>query len=497
MTVLPSKFTPISKERPQAMANANYDKLSLLIDGEWLSGGGRIEQKVVNPATNETIGMLPHASTADLDRALDAAKRGFEVWRNTSPYERAKVLRKVASLLRERVEKIATQLTMDQGKPIAESRAEVLSSADHFDWNADEGRRSYGRIIPSRSKGQRQIVLREPVGPVAAFTPWNFPINLPSRKISTALAAGCSCIIKPAEETPGASIALARAVMDAGVPPGVLNMVFGVPAEISSYLIASPIIKKITFTGSTAVGKLLGKLAAEGVKRTTMELGGHAPVVVFDDVDADKVAELSVANKFRNAGQVCVSPTRFYVHERIHEKFVDRFAALAKQMKVGNGLAADSKMGPCANPRRVEAMDSFIADAQKRGARLMAGGQRLGNEGFFWQPTVLADVPNDATIMNTEPFGPVAVINRFRDFDEVVEQANRLPYGLASYTFTESERTATAIGDALDSGMVGINTFAITAAETPFGGVKESGYGSEGGIEGLDGYLTTKFISQF
>jgi succinate-semialdehyde dehydrogenase / glutarate-semialdehyde dehydrogenase len=286
-------------------------------------------------------------------------------------------------------------------------------------------------------------------------------------------------------------------VMDAGVPPGVLNMVFGVPAEISSYLIASPIIKKITFTGSTAVGKLLGKLAAEGVKRTTMELGGHAPVVVFDDVDADKVAELSVANKFRNAGQVCVSPTRFYVHERIHEKFVDRFAALAKQMKVGNGLAADSKMGPCANPRRVEAMDSFIADAQKRGARLMAGGQRLGNEGFFWQPTVLADVPNDATIMNTEPFGPVAVINRFRDFDEVVEQANRLPYGLASYTFTESERTATAIGDALDSGMVGINTFAITVSETPFGGVKESGYGSEGGIEGLDGYLTTKFISQF
>jgi succinate-semialdehyde dehydrogenase / glutarate-semialdehyde dehydrogenase len=286
-------------------------------------------------------------------------------------------------------------------------------------------------------------------------------------------------------------------VMDAGVPPGVLNMVFGVPAEISSYLIASPIIKKITFTGSTAVGKLLGKLAAEGVKRTTMELGGHAPVVVFDDVDADKVAELSVANKFRNAGQVCVSPTRFYVHERIHEKFVDRFAALAKQMKVGNGLAADSKMGPCANPRRVEAMDSFIADAQKRGARLMAGGQRLSNEGFFWQPTVLADVPNDAIIMNTEPFGPVAVINRFRDFDEVVEQANRLPYGLASYTFTESERTATAIGDALDSGMVGINTFAITVSETPFGGVKESGYGSEGGIEGLDGYLTTKFISQF
>jgi succinate-semialdehyde dehydrogenase / glutarate-semialdehyde dehydrogenase len=475
---------------------AEYDKLALLIDGQWLSAGGRTEQPVINPATGETIGTLPHASKGDLDRALEAAKRGFETWRAVSPYDRAKLLRRAADIIRERRDHIATQLTLEQGKPLSESRVEVGSAADLFDWNADEGRRGYGRLIPPRTQGHRQMVIREPVGPVAAFTPWNFPINLPARKISSALAAGCSCIIKPAEETPGAALALARAVMDAGVPAGVLNVVFGVPTEVSAHLIASPIIRKITFTGSTAVGKLLAKLAAEGVKRATMELGGHAPVVVFEDADPDKVAELSVASKFRNAGQVCVSPTRFYVHESIHERFVNRFTELARHLPVGPGLAATSKMGPCANPRRVEAMESFIADARDRGARMTVGGGRIGNEGWFWQPTVLADVPNDAKIMNIEPFGPVAVINRFQGFDDVIAQANRLPYGLASYAFTESERTATAVGDALDSGMVGINTFQITVPETPFGGVKESGYGSEGGIEGLDGYLTTKFISQ-
>jgi succinate-semialdehyde dehydrogenase / glutarate-semialdehyde dehydrogenase len=475
---------------------AQYDTLSLLIDGALLSGGGRATQPVLNPATGEMLGLLPHATTQDLDRALEAARHGFETWKNVSPYERARVLRRAADLIRERQEHIATQLTLEQGKPLAEARMEVGSAADLFDWNADEGRRSYGRLVPPRAKGHRQMVVREPVGPVAAFTPWNFPANLPARKISSALAAGCSCIIKPAEETPGTALAIARAVLDAGVPAGVLSVVFGVPAEISQYLIASPIIRKITFTGSTAVGKLLAKLAADGVKRTTMELGGHAPVVVFEDADPDKAAELSVTSKFRNAGQVCVSPTRFYVHESLHGRFVDRFTELARSLPVGPGLAPTSKMGPCANPRRIDAMESFISDARDRGARVTAGGSRIGNEGFFWQPTVLADVPNEARIMSTEPFGPVAVINRFRGFDEVVEQANRLPYGLAAYAFTESERTATAIGDALETGLVGINTFQITVPETPFGGVKESGYGSEGGIEGLDAYLATKFISQ-
>jgi succinate-semialdehyde dehydrogenase / glutarate-semialdehyde dehydrogenase len=475
----------------------NYSDVSLMIDGAWTGGAKGRTIPIVNPATEEVIGKVAHAEIADLDRALAAADKGFRQWKKVSAYDRYKIMRKAADLIRQRLDGIATIMSMEQGKPVIEAKGETALAADIIDWMAEEGRRTYGRLVPARGENVYQMVFKEPVGPVAAFTPWNFPINQVVRKASAALATGCSIIVKGPEDTPASCAELIKAFVEAGVPAGVIQLVYGVPSEISSYLIAHPIIKKVTFTGSTPVGKQLAALAGQHMKRVTMELGGHAPAIVFEDADLEQAVNVLGANKFRNAGQVCVSPTRFYVHERIHEKFVDRFAALAKQMKVGNGLAADSKMGPCANPRRVEAMDSFIADAQKRGARLMAGGQRLGNEGFFWQPTVLADVPNDATIMNTEPFGPVAVINRFRDFDEVVEQANRLPYGLASYTFTESERTATAIGDALDSGMVGINTFAITVSETPFGGVKESGYGSEGGIEGLDGYLTTKFISQF
>ncbi len=473
-----------------------YDKLELLIGGEWVSGEGRAEQPVVNPATGETIGMLPHASKKDLDRALEAAQRGFALWKNVSPFDRSKVLRKIATVIRERQEHIATLMTMEQGKPIAEARLEVGSAADLFEWNAEEGRRAYGRLVPPRVAGHRQMVMKEPIGPVAAFTPWNFPVNLPTRKVSSALAAGCSVILKPAEETPGAALALARAITDGGLPPGVLNVVFGIPSEVSEYLIASPVIRKITFTGSTAVGKLLAKLAAEGVKRTTLELGGHAPVIVFEDADPEKAAEASVASKYRNAGQVCVSPTRFYVHEKLHDRFVAKFTELSKNLPVGNGLAATSKMGPMANPRRIEAMESLIADARDHGAKMTTGGGRIGNEGWFWQPTVLADVPLDSRIMELEPFGPVAVVNRFSTFDEVIKQANRLPYGLASYAFTESVHTAAAVGDALETGMVGINTFQINVPETPFGGVKESGYGSEGGTEGLDAYLQTKFISQ-
>jgi succinate-semialdehyde dehydrogenase/glutarate-semialdehyde dehydrogenase len=473
-----------------------YDDIALFIDGEWLPPAGRKTQPVVNPATGAEIGVLPHATQADLDRALAAAKRGFDVWRKVSPYERARILRRAAQLMRDRSEHIATQMTLEQGKTLAEARAEVAVSADHFDWQAEEGRRTYGRLIPGRSEGQRLLAMHEPVGPVAAFTPWNFPANMPARKISTALAAGCSCIIKPAEETPGTALALARAVADAGVPAGVLNVVFGVPAEISEYLIASPVIRKITFTGSTAVGKLLAGLAAKGVKRATMELGGHAPVIVFDDADAEHVARLSAAAKFRNAGQVCISPTRFYVHESIQDRFAERFAELARAVPVGNGLDSSSRMGPCANPRRFDAMEGFVADARKHGAEVLAGGERLGNAGYFWQPTVLKNVPNEARIMNVEPFGPIAIVNSFREFDEVVDEANRLPYGLAAYAFTASESRAIRIADAVEAGLIAINSFNVTWPETPFGGVKESGYGSEGGIEGLEGFLVTKFVSQ-
>jgi succinate-semialdehyde dehydrogenase/glutarate-semialdehyde dehydrogenase len=478
------------------MASAQYDKLHLFIDGEWLGASGRKTGDVINPATGETIGVLPHASKADLDRALDAAQRGFLAWRKVSPNERAKVLRKAGELFRERADHIATQMTLEEGKTFGESKLEVLGSAEIFEWMAEECRRSYGRLVPSRAAGHRQMVLREPVGPVAAFSPWNFPAVTPARKIAASLAAGCSCIIKPAEETPATALAMAKCLEDAGLPKGVLNVVFGVPSEVSTYLIASPVIRKISFTGSTVVGKQLAKLAADGVKRATLELGGHAPVVIFDDVDADTVAKMAVAAKYRNAGQVCISPTRFYVQETIHDRFVAKFAELAAALPVGDGLDAKNKMGPLANARRIDAMEQMIGDARDHGAKVKTGGERIGNAGYFWQPTVLTDVGNDSKIMNVEPFGPVAAMVRFKKFDEVVEQANRLPYGLASYAFTGSAQNAQAIGDALDSGLVGVNTFGVTVPETPFGGVKESGYGSEGGSEGLDAYLQTKFISQ-
>jgi succinate-semialdehyde dehydrogenase/glutarate-semialdehyde dehydrogenase len=450
---------------------------------------------VINPATGEPVGTLPHASRQDLDRALDAAARGFEVWRKTNVVDRSRTLRRAAELLRQRKGDIARRLTLEQGKPLAEATVEVAAAADIFEWNAEEARRVYGRLVPARTPNLRLMVTHEPVGPVAAFAPWNFPVLLPARKISAALAAGCSCIIKPAEETPSATLAIAQALEEAGLPKGVLNVVYGVPADISTHLIASPVIRKISFTGSTAVGKHLQKLAAEGLKRCTMELGGHAPVVVFDDADAEKAATMSAAAKYRNAGQVCVSPTRFYVHESIHDRFVARFTEVARAIKVADGLTSDVGMGPCANPRRQDAMEELIGDAQSRGAKLTTGGNRIGNKGFFWEPSVLANVPADAKIMSTEPFGPVAAINAFRDFDSVVADANRLPYGLAAYAFTQSAANAAAIGEALEAGMVGINSFSISTSEMPFGGIKESGYGSEGGSETLESYLAIKTIS--
>ncbi|MBI3710057.1 MAG: NAD-dependent succinate-semialdehyde dehydrogenase [Proteobacteria bacterium] len=473
-----------------------YETLSLYIDGQWCQGSRGETEPVINPANGKTVGVLPHASTEDLDRALAAAAKGFKLWRNTSAYDRAKVLKKAADFIRQRIEHIATTLTLEEGKPVAEARLEVASSADILEWYAEEGRRTYGRIIPGRSPAIRQMMVQEPVGPVAAFTPWNFPAVTPIRKMAGALAAGCSCIIKASEETPGTSVALVRALADAGLPAGVLNLVFGVPSKISEYLLASPIIRKISFTGSVPVGKHLAKLAADGMKRCTMELGGHSPVIIFDDADTEKAAEISAVGKYRNAGQVCIAPTRFFVHEAVHDRFVASFTKIAKEMRLGDGLEPTTKMGPLANPRRLDAMEQFIGDAEGHGAKILAGGKRHGNQGFFFQPTVLGDVPDGARVMNLEPFGPVAPIQRFSDFDDVVKRANALPYGLAAYAFTKSAKTATAIADALESGMVGVNHLAISMPETPFGGIKESGYGHEGGIEGLEAYTNKKFVTQ-
>jgi len=473
-----------------------YSDLALFIDGKWLNGQGRKGEDVINPASGKALAHLPHASTADLDEALAAAQKGFKVWKETSAYDRSKIMRKAADLLRERNEHVARVQTQEQGKVFVESRAEVLTSADIIDWYAEEGRRAYGRIVPGRQKGVRQMVLQEPVGVVAAFTPWNFPTLTPVRKIAGALAAGCSIIIKASEETPGGCVELVKCFADAGLPAGVLNLVFGVPANVSEHLIPAKAVKKISFTGSIPVGKHLAQLAAKGMKRATMELGGHSPVIVFDDADPEKAADTIAAFKYRNAGQVCISPTRFYVHEKNYNKFVARFTEYAKGLKLGDGLEKDTNMGPLANPRRLDAMESFVNDAKQRGGKIVTGGQRQGNQGFFFQPTVVTDVPDDAKIMTEEPFGPVAPIVPFKTFDEVVERANSLQFGLAAYAFTSSEKNANAIGDAIQSGMVGVNSVAISTPETPFGGVKESGYGSEGGVEGLQAYMNVKFISQ-
>lgn len=474
----------------------SYPALQMFIAGEWHGVAGRDSLPVVNPATDEVLGPLPVATSADLDAALDAAAAGFRVWRAVSAFERARILCRAADLMRERARHIGYVTTLEQGKPLTDSVAEAEACADIFDWFAEEGRRAYGRIVPSKFPRVRNLVVKEPVGPVAAFTPWNFPITIPSRKLAAALAAGCSVIIKPAEETPAGCLELVRALDDAGLPKGVLNVVFGHPAQISEHLIASPVIRKLSFTGSTAVGKHLSRLAADNLTKTTMELGGHAPVIVFDDADLDQAALMMARSKFRNAGQICITPTRFYLHEAIHDDFVARFTQIAEGLKVGNGLEPGVVMGPLANPRRVEAMEHFIGDARARGATCVTGGARIGNVGNFWQPTVLADVPTEARVMNDEPFGPLAVTQRFSRFDEVIEQANRLPYGLSAYAFTGSAARIAAVGEALEAGMVGINHAILTGPETPFGGVKQSGHGSEGGIEGLEGFLTTKYIAE-
>jgi succinate-semialdehyde dehydrogenase/glutarate-semialdehyde dehydrogenase len=474
----------------------SYPNTQLYIDGQWRDAEGGRTLPVLNPATEEVIGTVAHASRADLDEALAAAERGFAAWRKVSAFERAKLMRKAAELFRARADETARIMTMEQGKPVGEARMEILAAADIIDWFAEEARRAYGRVIPARAEGVYQLVVKEPVGPVAAFTPWNFPINQVVRKLSAAVATGCSIIVKAPEETPASPAALLQAFIDAGLPAGVANLVYGVPAEISEYLIPHPIIRKVTFTGSTPVGKQLAALAGQHMKRVTMELGGHAPAIVFDDADLDLAAKTLAAAKFRNAGQVCVSPTRFLVQEKLYAPFVEKFVAAAEAVKVGDGMQDGTQMGPLAHDRRIPWVEALVGDARQRGAEVHTGGERIGNKGYFYQPTVLTGVGRDARMMNEEPFGPVAMIAPFREFEEVVEEANRLPYGLASYAFTRSAKTANAIAAKVESGMMTINHLGLALPEVPFGGVKDSGYGSEGGSEAIEAYLNTKFVSQ-
>jgi succinate-semialdehyde dehydrogenase / glutarate-semialdehyde dehydrogenase len=473
-----------------------YEDLCLYINGEFVKGGGRKEQDIINPANDQVIGKLPHASRADLDLALQAAQKAFESWKKSSPMERSKVLRRAAELIRERSDQIAMNIVRDQGKPLAEAKGEVAVAPEHAEWHAEECRRIYGRVIPSRIDGVRQLVLREPIGVVAAFTPWNFPINQAIRKIVAAIGAGCTIVLKGPEDTPSAVVALARVFHDAGLPKGCLNVVWGVPSEVSEHLIKSPIVRKITFTGSVPVGKQLAAMAGSMMKRCTMELGGHSPALVFADADVDRAADMLAAFKYRNAGQVCISPSRFYVQEKVYDRFVERFVNYTKNLKVGDGSEADTKMGPLAHKRRVPAIQRFMEDADARGAKFETGGHAISGKGNFFEPTVMTQVSDDSMVMTLEPFGPVAPIVSFKTLEEVLPRANSLPYGLAAYAFTNSTQTAQNVANGLESGMVTINHFGMALAETPFGGIKDSGYGSEGGVESFDGYLVTKFVTQ-
>ena len=476
--------------------NAHYDSLYLFIDGEWIAASQRDTAPVVNPATLQELGRVPLATAADLEQALQATRRAFDVWRNTVPAERARILKGGANLIRERAEHIAELLTLEEGKPLAESRDEVLRAAEYFEWFAEEARRIDGRVVPSNRPGVQQLVKKQAIGPVAAFTPWNFPAITPARKLSAALAAGCSVIIKPGEESPATALALARALDDAGLPKGVLQVVFGVPDEVSKKLIASPVIRKVTFTGSVPIGRLLAARAAEGVKPITLELGGHGPVLVFKDADVEKAAIEGAANRFRGTGQVCISSTRFLIQREVYDEFVELFVSATRALKIGDGMQPGTQVGPLANPRQIAKMEELVADAVAHGAKVLAGGKRMARDGYFFEPTVLANVPMNARVMHEEPFGPIAVLMRFDHLDDGLAEANRLPYGLSAYAFTNNARTAIDVADRLEAGMIGINQYRIVATELPFGGIKESGIGSEGGAEGIEFYLTNKFISQ-
>jgi succinate-semialdehyde dehydrogenase/glutarate-semialdehyde dehydrogenase len=474
-----------------------YEKLALYIDGEFIEGGGRKTEPVINPATGEVLGQLPHATREDLDRALAAAQRAFEKWKKTPPLERSAILRKVGELARERADEIGRNITMDQGKPLVEAVGEVMVCAEHAEWHAEECRRIYGRVIAPRRSDVRQFVLKEPVGVCVAFTPWNFPFNQAIRKMVAALGAGCTLILKGPETTPSAVVALARLFHDAGLPPGCLNLVWGVPNEISEYLIASPIVRKVSFTGSIPVGKQLAALAGAHMKRGTWELGGHSPAIVFDDADAENAATMLAKFKTRNAGQVCVSPSRFYVQSKIYDRFAAKFTETMQSTKLGNGLEKTTQMGPLAHARRLAAMEAFMEDVHAQGGEVVTGGARVQNStGFFFPPTVIANLPDTARLMTEEPFGPIAPLIRFDDPEDAIKRANALPYGLAAYAFTESLKTSTYVANALEAGMVNINHFGMALAETPFGGIKDSGIGSEGGAETFEGYLVTKFVTQ-
>ncbi len=478
------------------MALADYPRIEIIIGGKRIGPEGRVARAIINPATGAELGTMPAITPDELAESVRVSQAAFQTWKTRSALDRSTILRRFADLLRRDEDQIARDITLDMGKPLAEALAEVRSAADYVDWHAEEGRRVYGRIIPARITGVQQLVTREPVGVCLAIAPWNFPLSQSIRKVANALAAGCTLLLKGATETPSAIMAIANRLEEAGLPDGVLNILWGDSAPIADTLVAHPLVKKLSFTGSVQVGKHLAELAGRHMKRATMELGGHAPVLVFDDVDPQAVARALTANKLRNAGQVCISPTRFYVQDGAYDSFMPALVEAFGQVTVGNGLEHATKMGPLAHPGRVAAMETLVADARAHGANVATGGARIGNAGYFYAPTIVETADDRIALMQEEPFGPIAVVSRFKTMDEALTRANGLPFGLASYVFTNSLERADQAAAGLAAGMVSINHFGLALAETPFGGINDSGYGSEGGMESFDGYLNTKFVSR-
>jgi succinate-semialdehyde dehydrogenase/glutarate-semialdehyde dehydrogenase len=465
----------------------------LLIDGTWIEGVPG--SQVVDPATEQVVAQVPRATDAEIDAALASTAKGFSAWRAMTPARRGEVIRAAAALVRDRVEDFAAVITTELGKPLREARAETLNAAAIIEWNADEGQRTYGRVIPGPAE-RRQLVVSEPVGPVAAFSPWNAPVQSPARKISSTLAAGCSVIIKPAEETPGAAVLLAQAFLDAGLPDGALTVLFGNPAHISGRLLDAPEIRAVTFTGSTAVGRVLAGAAGTRLKRAVMELGGYAPVVVCADAPIESVAAEAAVAANRNAGQVCTSPTRFLVDATVYEQFLDTFSARVAALTVGSGLDPATQVGPVATERRLAAVEHLVRDAQEHGAQVTAGGRRREGPGWFWEPTVLAGVGPDAAVAQEEPFGPISTVASFEHLDDAVAAANSVPFALAGYVFTAASATALELTTRLECGAIAVNHWQVSAPSTPFGGHKDSGFGAEGGSEGVAAFSTIKFVSE-
>ena len=472
-----------------------YSKFGQFIDGKWQPSEKNETYEVINPATEEVIGKASKATPADVEKALKSAEKGFAVWRNTPPWQRSYVIRKIADLMRKKSEVLAKWLTLEVGKPLAEARGEISGAADIFEWNAEETKRIYGQTVESRFENTRVHVYYQPVGVVAALVPWNFPIVLASRKISTALAAGCSVICKPDVITPGCVMEIMDIIKEAGVPPGVANLLSGDPAAISSQLISSDIVKKVSITGSTRVGKLILKLAADKVQRVTMELSGHSPFIVFDDVDIKKVVDMAITAKFRNSGQVCISPSRFYIHENKKDAFTKLFVEKTIKLKIGNGLDENVQLGPMTTKKRLNEIEELVEKTKKEGAKVLCGGKRPAdfNKGYFYEPTVFDNVTDDFTIMRQEPFGPLAPITTFKDFDEVIERSNKHELGLASYIYTNSMEKAHKTSELMETGVVAVNTPVVAVAEAPFGGIKQTGYGREGGTMGIKDYLNIKY----